>query len=122
MFNLESYIINGINSNTNTLNHNRAFLFNRPAQDLALSFQSKYLGMSPWECPGFFAMLGFVEYEFGVEHPVGGLSEISQAMAKVVTQNGGSIKLEHEVDSLIIEKRDVKGVKLKSAKSLSLTT
>ncbi len=85
---------------------------------LAFSFQSKYLGMSPWECPGFFAMLGFVEYEYGVEHTIGGLSEISNAMAKVVWQNGGTIKLNHEVESLILDKKTAKGVKLTNGESM----
>ena len=39
---------------------------------LAFSFQSKYLGMSPFECPGLFTILSFLEYEYGVYHPIGG--------------------------------------------------
>jgi phytoene desaturase len=50
---------------------------------LSFTFQSKYLGMSAWECPGAFAILPYVEHAFGVYHVQGGLSEISEAMAKV---------------------------------------
>ena len=49
---------------------------------LSFTFQSKYLGMSAWDCPGAFAILPYVEHAFGVYHVMGGLSEISEAMAK----------------------------------------
>src|SRR4051794_27526614 len=35
---------------------------------LAFSFQSKYLGMSPFRCPSLFSILAFLEYESGVWH------------------------------------------------------
>ena len=50
---------------------------------LALSFQSKYLGMSPFECPGLFSILPFIEYEYGVWHPRGGCNALMAAMADV---------------------------------------
>ena len=36
---------------------------------LGFSFQSKYLGMSPFRCPSLFSILSFLEYEHGVFHP-----------------------------------------------------
>jgi phytoene desaturase len=39
---------------------------------LAFSFQSKYLGMSPFRCPSLFSILSYLEYEYGVWHPMGG--------------------------------------------------
>ncbi|HZF80086.1 MAG TPA: FAD-dependent oxidoreductase, partial [Rubrivivax sp.] len=39
---------------------------------LAFSFQSKYLGMSPYRCPSLFTILSFLEHEHGVWHPLGG--------------------------------------------------
>lgn len=38
----------------------------------AFTFQSKYLGMSPWECPGTFTILSFMEHRYGLYHPIGG--------------------------------------------------
>ncbi|MBT4385312.1 MAG: FAD-dependent oxidoreductase, partial [Betaproteobacteria bacterium] len=40
---------------------------------LSFTFQSKYLGMSPWDCPGAFAILPYVEHAFGIYHTIGGL-------------------------------------------------
>ncbi|MGM0753420.1 MAG: phytoene desaturase family protein [Bacillota bacterium] len=78
---------------------------------LAFTFQSKYLGMSPWECPGAFSILSFMEHEYGIFHPIGGLNQLSEAMAKVVTEHGGSIHLGRGVKKLWIEDRNVvKGI------------
>ena len=42
--------------------------FSDPRLRLAFSFQSKYLGMSPFRCPSLFSILSFLEYEHGVFH------------------------------------------------------
>ena len=79
---------------------------------LSFTFQSKYLGMSPWECPGFFVILPYIEHAFGIFHVQGGLSEISRAMAKVAERNGARIHLNSPVRQLIVEGGKVKGVEL----------
>lgn len=79
---------------------------------LAFTFQSKYLGMSPWECPGFFVILPYVEHQFGIFHVQGGLSEISKAMARVAEGNGARIHLRSPVQQLLVEHGKVNGVRL----------
>ncbi len=39
-------------------------LFDDDRLMLAMSFQTKYLGMSPFNCPSLFTMLAFLEYEY----------------------------------------------------------
>ncbi len=39
--------------------------FSDPRLMIAFSFQSKYLGMSPFKCPSLFSILSFLEYEHG---------------------------------------------------------
>lgn len=79
---------------------------------LSFTFQSKYLGMSAWDCPGAFAILPYVEHAFGVYHVSGGLSEISEAMAKVCQERGVKIRLGSPVKQLLLEGRSVRGVEL----------
>jgi phytoene desaturase len=79
---------------------------------LSFTFQSKYLGMSPWECPGFFVILPYIEHEFGIFHVQGGLSEISRAMARVAEENGAKIHCSTPVKELIVEQGCVRGVLL----------
>ena len=38
---------------------------------LCFTFQAKYLGMSPWSCPGFFSMLAYAEHKYGIYHTTG---------------------------------------------------
>ena len=71
--------------------------FNDDRLKLAFTFQAKYLGMSPWKCPGLFSILSYIEYEHGIYHTQGGLSEISESMARVVDEEGGEIRLDTEV-------------------------
>lgn len=79
---------------------------------LSFTFQSKYLGMSAWDCPGAFAILPYVEHAFGVYHVTGGLSEISEAMAKVCREHGVDLRLGSPVKQLLLEGRSVRGVEL----------
>jgi phytoene desaturase len=85
---------------------------------LSFTFGAKYLGMSPWECPGGYMMIPFVEHEFGIYHVKGGLCRISAAMAKVVQELGGEIRLNSTVKSLIVEGRAIKGVELESGEKV----
>jgi len=85
---------------------------------LSFTFQAKYLGMSAWECPALFTMLPFVEHEYGIYHVIGGLNQISRAMAKVVEEAGGKIHAATPVKSLWIEGRTVRGVRLENGESV----
>ncbi|MBN2450722.1 MAG: phytoene desaturase [Lentisphaeria bacterium] len=86
--------------------------FGDPRLALAFSFQSKYLGMSPWECPGAFSMLSYIEYAYGVYHTIGGLSAISDAMAEVARANGVLIHLDTPVSRVLVENGSARGVAL----------
>ena len=67
---------------------------------LAFTFQAKYLGMSPWNCPALFSILSYIEYAHGIYHVQGGLSNISAGMAKVFEEEGGKIMLDTEVQEI----------------------
>ena len=78
---------------------------------LAFSFQSKYLGMSPFRCPSLFSILSFIEYEYGVFHPVGGCSAVTAAMARVAERLGVEIRLDEPVEEILFEGRRAVGVR-----------
>ena len=98
------------------LNHsvfsNLGNYFKEEKMRLVFSFQSKYLGMSPWDCPAIFTMLSYLEHEYGIYHVKGGLNKIAAAMAKVIVEQGGQIHTDTEIESLIINNKKVKGVRL----------
>ncbi|PSL51132.1 phytoene desaturase [Salsuginibacillus halophilus] len=67
---------------------------------LAFTFQSKYLGMSPWECPGAFSILSFMEHKYGMYHPVGGMHQLSEAMRRVIEAHGGVVHTDCGVEHI----------------------
>ncbi len=78
---------------------------------LAFSFQSKYLGMSPFRCPSLFSILSFLEYEHGVFHPIGGCGAVTQALARVAQRLGVEIRLDEPVEELLLENKRAVGVR-----------
>jgi len=79
---------------------------------LSFTFQAKYLGMSPWDCPAAFTIIPYIEHHSAIYHVMGGLNQISEVMAKVIEQDSGEIKLNTSVKQLIISDHTVKGVEL----------
>ncbi len=70
---------------------------------LALSFQSKYLGMSPFECPSLFSILPFIEYEYGIWHPQGGCASLMDGLLAVARELGATIEVGAPVERLLFE-------------------
>ena len=77
---------------------------------LAFSFQSKYLGMSPFRCPSLFTILSFLEYDQGVFHPVGGCSAVSEKMGEIAREMGVKFQLEEEVQEILFSGRRAVGL------------
>jgi len=88
-----------------------ASYFKDPRLQLAFTFQSKYLGMSPFQCPSLFSILSFLEYENGVWHPLGGCNALSTSMARVATELGVKIRLNEPVEEVLFENRRAVGVR-----------
>ena len=85
--------------------------FNDPRLQLAFTFQSKYLGMSPFQCPSLFSILSFLEYEHGIWHPTGGCNAISTNMARVAQELGVKIQLNTAVEEILLDGRRAVGVR-----------
>jgi len=83
---------------------------------LAFTFQSKYLGMSPFKCPSLFSILSFLEYEHGVFHPIGGCGAVSVAMARIAEEMGAEIHYEEPVESLEFAGRKITAVQTASGR------
>ena len=83
--------------------------FKNPDVRVAFSFQSKYLGMSPFKCPSLFTIIAHVEYGFGVFHPRGGCNAITTAMARIAREMGVDLRLSEPVRQLTLEGRRATG-------------
>lgn len=89
--------------------------FSDPRVRLAFSFQSKYLGMSPFQCPSLFSILSFLEYEHGVFHPIGGCGRVSEALAELFVEMGGELRLGEDVEQVLFQGRRAIGVRTKDS-------
>lgn len=85
--------------------------FADPRLRLAFSFQSKYLGMSPFRCPGLFSILSFLEYEYGVFHPMGGCCTLTRKMAEIAADLGAEIATSEPVEEILFSGRRATGVR-----------
>ncbi len=81
--------------------------FSDPRLVVAFAFQAKYLGMSPFNCPSLFSILSFLEYEYGVWHPIGGCARVSERMAEIAREMGVDIRLNEPVESIELEGKRV---------------
>jgi len=86
-------------------------LFDDDRLMLAMSFQTKYLGMSPFNCPSLFTMLAFLEYEYGIFHPLGGLGSVSERMAEIAEGLGVKFRMGESVDGVIMDGKKILGVR-----------
>jgi len=85
--------------------------FRDPRLQLAFTFQSKYLGMSPFQCPSLFSILSFLEYEYGIWHPIGGCNALTRGMARVAAELGVTLRLNEPVEEILFEGRRAVGVR-----------
>lgn len=97
---------------TETVDSLSSKYFKHPASKIAVGFQSKYLGMSPYDCPSLFTILPFIEYEYGVWHPIGGCHALMRALATVFTELGGTIRTGTPVTGIRVERGRVAGLEL----------
>ena len=58
---------------------------------LAMSFQTKYLGMSPFHAPSY-SPFSLCEYEHEVFHAEGGLGTITNRMGEIARELGVQIR------------------------------
>lgn len=94
-----------------SLGQQLASYFRDPRLQIAFSFQSKYLGMSPFRCPSLFSILSFLEYEYGVFHPLGGCSAVTERLAEIAEEMGVRIDLDSPVDGIDFRGRRAVGVR-----------
>ena len=94
-----------------SLNDELGSFFSDERLRLAFTFQSKYLGMSPFRCPSLFSILSYLEYEHGVYHPIGGCGAVSVAMARIAAEMGVEIHYAEAVEELEFRGRSVRAVR-----------
>lgn len=64
-----------------------------PRLRMLFSFQTMYLGMSPYVAPWVYAVLTYMEYGEGIWYPMGGMPKLCQKVAELAEARGAEIRL-----------------------------
>ncbi|MBS2031134.1 MAG: phytoene desaturase [Deltaproteobacteria bacterium] len=89
---------------------------------IALSFQTMYLGISPYEAPGVYSLLPYTELADGIWFPKGGLYAVPQALERLARELGVTFELGKAVAKVEIENNVARGVHLADGSRRSADT
>ncbi|MFY0684248.1 MAG: phytoene desaturase [Balneola sp.] len=82
------------------------------------SFHPLLVGGNPFDTTSIYAMIHYLEREWGVHYAMGGTGAIVNAFEKLITEQGGKFQLETEVDEILVENGKATGVRLKDGEIL----
>ncbi|MEX0721228.1 MAG: phytoene desaturase [Balneolaceae bacterium] len=82
------------------------------------SFHPLLVGGNPFDTTSIYAMIHYLEREWGVHYAMGGTGAIVNALEKLIREQGGEIHTETEVEEILIENGKAKGVLLKNGEKL----
>lgn len=86
---------------------------------MALSFHPLFIGGDPMNVTSIYALVSHLEKEFGVHYAIGGVQAIADAMARVVRKQGGTIRLEQDVDEILVDRGRAAGIRLSSGEVIA---
>ena len=65
-----------------------------------------------------YALVSHLESQFGVHYAIGGVAAMAQAMADVIRDQGGMLRMETDVDEILIRDHRATGVRLASGETI----
>ena len=77
----------------------------------ALSFQTLYIGVSPFQGPSIYTIIPMIELLYGIHYIKGGMYQMALAMEKRFKELGGVIHLNETVEEIILDDNTAKGIK-----------
>lgn len=77
------------------------------------SFHPLLVGGNPFQTTSIYAMIHYLEREWGVHYAMGGTGAIVEAMGRLIEEQGGSIHTGAEVDEILIKDGDAHGIRMK---------
>ncbi|MGB1289268.1 MAG: phytoene desaturase family protein, partial [Aggregatilineales bacterium] len=80
------------------------------------SFHPLLIGGNPFDAPSIYAMIHYLEREWGIHYAVGGTGAIVNAMVKLFEELGGTLHLNSEVDKIEASGNRVTEIRLKDGK------
>jgi phytoene desaturase len=90
-----------------------------PKLRMALSFHPLFVGGNPFRVTAIYSLIVFLERRFGVHAAIGGTGRIVQGIAGLIERQGGTIRVNTEVEEIIVEDRTTRGVRLTSGETIA---
>lgn len=82
----------------------------------ALTFQTMYLGISPYESPAVYGLLPYTELAVGIWFPKGGMHAVPRALERAAKEDGAQFHYRTEVDQVVEESGRASAVVLKDGR------
>src|SRR5579883_1533586 len=76
------------------------------------SFHPLLIGGNPFDAPSIYAMIHYLERQWGVHYALGGTGALVAAMGRLFESLGGTIHLNAPVAEILVDQRRVTGVRL----------
>jgi phytoene desaturase len=76
------------------------------------SFHPLLIGGNPFDAPSIYAMIHYLEREWGIHFAMGGTGAIIDAMGKLIHELGGKVHLNAEVAEILVNGRTVSGIRM----------
>ncbi len=86
------------------------------------SFHPLLVGGNPFDTTSIYAMIHYLEREWGVHYALGGTGAIVNAFERLITEQGGNIHLETEVDEILVTNGKATGVRLGNGEVIEADT
>ena len=77
------------------------------------SFHPLLVGGNPFDTTSIYAMIHYLEREWGVHYAMGGTGSIVKGLCDLIEDLGGKIHLNTEVDEILVDGKSVSGIRLK---------
>ncbi len=90
-----------------------------PRLRVALSFHPLLIGGNPFTTTAIYALISFLERNWGVHHARGGTGSLVAGLVRLIARLGGELRCAAEVEAILLEGRRARGVRLASGATLA---
>jgi phytoene desaturase len=95
-----------------------ASYFKDPRMQLIFGWENMYAGLPARRCTGLFTMITYMGH-LGYYYPKGGMIAIPKALARIGDEFGVELRLNAEVEKIVIQDGEAKGVRLSDGEVLT---
>jgi phytoene desaturase len=76
------------------------------------TFHPLLIGGNPFDTTSIYAMIHYLEREWGVHYARGGTGALVDALVQLITELGGQLHLNTQVDEILVQNKRVTGIRL----------